>query len=265
MRPVHSLSALSDDELVSRLRRLIGAERAATVDVIVCLAEFDTRRLYLPLGFSSLFTYCRDHLHLGEGAAYRRIEAARASRRFPEILTLLNRGRITLTNLGLVAPHLTAANHATLLDEISHKRKSEVEIIIARLKPQPDAPSFIRRVPAHAGRHHAAGLSDDAVPVAVPAPLPAAVSPARPVIAPLSPERFKLQITMSQDTHDTLRELQDLLRHAVPSGDPAVIIERALKCLRQEVLRRKCGLRKSDIKEDDPRRPEPGGHASLLH
>lgn len=263
MTPVRSFAALTDNDLASALLRLVGAERAATADVISCLSEFDTRRLYLPLGFSSLFTYCRDCLHLGEGATYRRIEAARASRRFPEVLRLIARGDVTLTNLGLIAPHLTPSNHQALLQEISHKRKAEVEVIVAGLRPRPDAPALIRRLPQPSDR--IAGDQSDLSQRNVPAQIAAPVMAPRPVIAPLTPERFRLQITMSKDTHDTLRELQNLMRHAVPSGDPGVIIERALKCLRQEVLRRKCGLRKADMKEEDPRRPEKGGHASLLH
>ena len=43
--------------------------------------ELDARRLYLREGCSSLFTYCTQVLHLAEGSAYNRIEAARAARR----------------------------------------------------------------------------------------------------------------------------------------------------------------------------------------
>src|SRR5687768_9336482 len=93
---------LSDADLTTEVKRLLAVERRATAQLIACLAEFDARRLYLPQGFSSMFTYCRDHLHLGDGAAYRRIEAARASRRFPIILQMIADGLITLTNLGLI-------------------------------------------------------------------------------------------------------------------------------------------------------------------
>ena len=48
--------------------------------------ELDARRLYLGEGYSSLFTYCTQALHLAEGAAYNRIETARAARRFPMVL-----------------------------------------------------------------------------------------------------------------------------------------------------------------------------------
>lgn len=267
MGSVPSFRDLSDSDLTQTVANLIGSERAATAAVVASLAEFDRRRLYLALGFSSLYAYCRDAFHLGDGAAYRRIEAARACRRFPIVLELLSNGSVSLTTISLLSPHLTPANHHDLLDEATHQSTREVERIVARLCPRPDVPATVRKLPV-CGIEKAAQLEADAAACEAP-PTPGHTVPApashRPVIATLTPERFRLQITMSKDTHDTLRELQNLMRHAVPSGDPAVIIERALKCLRQEVLRRKCGLRKADIKEPDPQRPESGGHASLLH
>ena len=75
-------------------------------------------------------------------------------------------------------------------------------------------------------------------------PAPAPVN-ARPVVQPLAPGRYKLQLTIAMETHDTLRQLQDLMRHAIPDGDPARIIDRALTLLLEDVLRQKCAVTKS--------------------
>ena len=48
-----------------------------------------------------------------------------------------------------------------------------------------------------------------------------------------------MQFTVSKETHDKLRRLQDLLRHTVPNGDPAVIVDKALTLLLAEVERAK--------------------------
>jgi hypothetical protein len=45
----------------------------------------------------------------------------------------------------------------------------------------------------------------------------------RPVIAPLAPERYKIQFTASKETLNKLQYAQDLLRHVAPSGDLAVV------------------------------------------
>jgi hypothetical protein len=51
------------------------------------------------------------------------------------------------------------------------------------------------------------------------------------VVAPLSAERFKLQVTFSRQQRDKLRTAQDLLRHQQPDGDLAQILEKALDLL----------------------------------
>jgi 5-methylcytosine-specific restriction endonuclease McrA len=59
------------------------------------LAEVDARQLYLGEGCSSLFTYCTQVLHFLEHAAYHRIEAARAARRYHIMLELVANGDLT--------------------------------------------------------------------------------------------------------------------------------------------------------------------------
>jgi hypothetical protein len=75
-----TLEHLSDRELLTEVTRLAHREREATAQLIASLAELDERKLYLGEGCSSLFTYCTEVLHLSEGAAYGRIQAARAPR-----------------------------------------------------------------------------------------------------------------------------------------------------------------------------------------
>ena len=60
--------------------------------------------------------------------------------------------------------------------------------------------------------------------------------PRRPaVVAPLAPERYKVQFTVTRETYDKLRRVQDLLRHTIPNGDPAAIFDRALTLLLKDV------------------------------
>jgi 5-methylcytosine-specific restriction endonuclease McrA len=55
------------------------------------------------------------------------------------------------------------------------------------------------------------------------------------VIAPLSEATFKIQFTASRAFRDKLRQAQDLLRHRLPDGDPALILESALDLLIEQV------------------------------
>jgi hypothetical protein len=146
MTNIDSLAILSHQELLAKVKTLASNERRATAQLIASLAELDARRLYLAEGCSSLFTYCTQVLQLSEHAAYGRIEAARASR-FLMILDLLDEGAITLTTVGLLAPHLTPENHLEVLADARHKSKRAVEEIVARLRPASDVPATIRRLP----------------------------------------------------------------------------------------------------------------------
>ena len=120
------VSLLPDSCLLEEVDRLARVERAASVELIAALAEVDRRRLFAPAGYSSLFAYCTQRLLLSEGAAYSRIEAARASQRFPTILTALSDGAITLSTIGLIARHLTPDNCATIIETVGPDGSSGV-------------------------------------------------------------------------------------------------------------------------------------------
>lgn len=260
-------SALSDVELLLEVRALACCEHQATARLIAVLGEVDVRRLYLAEGFSSLFTYCTQVLHLSEHAAYGRIEAARAARKWPAVLDLLADGSVHLTAVTLLAPHLTPENHRDLLTAARHKSKREVEKIVAALRPQPPVPSSVRKLPAPAAPPVVATIPDN-VPVGelsvastdpVDNPVPPLVPEAPKPIAqvkPLAPEYYKVQFTVSRDTHDKLRQAQDLLRHRVPTGDVAAIFDRALTLLLAELHRTKHAA------TERPRSPRPSGSHS---
>jgi hypothetical protein len=62
---------------------------------------------------------------------------------------------------------------------------------------------------------------------------------ARAVSTPLSPGRFKLELTLGQDAHDQLMQLQALFRHQNPSGDLTSTVERAISELLERTMKRR--------------------------
>ena len=141
-------SRLSDGELVAEVARLAGCEREASASLVAHLAELYGRRLHERAGYASLFTYCTDALGLSEHEAYDRMRAAKVARRFPAVLGLLASGRVNLTTVRLLAPHLTRKNHQELLAAACGKRKRQVQELLAARFPQPDVPCSIRKLPA---------------------------------------------------------------------------------------------------------------------
>jgi hypothetical protein len=253
-------SHLGNTELTAELNRLARCEREATAALIVHLAEFDARRLFEGAGYSSLFKYCMAVLHLSEDAVYNRIKAARTARDYPVIIEKLESGALSPTTVRLLAPRLTPENHQELLAAASGKGKQAVEELLARRFPQPDVPARIRKVPS---RPAAPAL--EVAPAGAPAPNtcppvaggePLAAAPAaaagadaplvllvpvaaRPVVRPLAPERYEIRFTASAEMREKLRVAQDLLGHAIPSGDIAQVFDRALTLLVGDLTKRK--------------------------
>jgi 5-methylcytosine-specific restriction endonuclease McrA len=247
-----NLSRLSDADLISTTKRAAADERRATVQLVALLAELDARRLYLGEGCSSLFSYCTSVLHLSEHAAYHRIEAARTARRFPAVLDRLAEGSVTLTAIGLLRRHLTPENHGALLGAARHQTKRELERLVARLSPKADVASMVRRLPAvkvlsatpaDRGPFAAApapSAESRTDPAAQPVPLAATTGVLDPTLeSSSSRDRYLLRLTIGADTHAKLQRARDLLLHAIPSGDPAAIVDRALTVLVAQLERAK--------------------------
>src|SRR6267142_6982461 len=110
-----TLARLPNAQLLTRVRDLVHRANAMEAELLAHLGEVDARRLYLEEGCSSMFVWCQRALHFAEGVAYKRIQAARAARQFPEILEAVRRGDLHLTAVGLLAPKLTAANCPDLI------------------------------------------------------------------------------------------------------------------------------------------------------
>jgi hypothetical protein len=194
---------------------------------------------------------------MSEHAAYARIEAARLARRIPGILDRLADGRLSLTSIGLLAPHLDGDYCEELLDAATHLSKREVERLIAALHPQPEIPASVRALPVNAANLAVASeqtpsasseslapaitLANQTAGATAAASRPLTVTACRsvPVVAPLGPRQYLLRVTIGEDTQRKLERARDLLRHEVPDGDLAAIIDRGLTLLVSKAERTK--------------------------
>jgi len=228
----YQLSHLSDGSLLSGLRALLARDHGTTAEILAHVAEFDERKLYLPAAYPSMFAYCVGELHLSEEAAFKRIHAARAARRFPAIFTAVAEGRLHLSAVVMLAPHLTEENAEELLTAATHRTKAQIERILAERFPRPDVLAWVREIPASSTAVSIEHLDQHAPGRVEPAPGP--VQPPtlechRPRVKALAPQRFALQCTIDQETHDLLRYAQELLSHQVPPGDISKVLGHVLR------------------------------------
>ena len=246
------------------------------------LAELEERKLHTKDASESLFAHCTQRLGLSNSEAFHRITVARVARQFPVIFELLERRELHLTAVCLLRDYLTAENYLELLTEASHKTKWQVQELIARRFPRPDVGSSVRKLPARplptpalsAQSLPARSLPAQAVgagvpsapPVAAPPVVaPASVSPVaaqaaalavieKPIVAkvliePTSEARYRIQLNASSSLKKKLDQARALISHSNPSGDIAVVVERALDLLIEKVEKLRFG------KTERPRQP----------
>jgi 5-methylcytosine-specific restriction endonuclease McrA len=243
-------TSLSDEELVSRIAALCLEGRRLVARLIVHLIEVEDRALDKKSACSSMWEFCTERLKMSDGEASRRLNAARLVRRFPSVLGRIERGEIHLSALRQLRPYLEEENVDAVLDEAKGKNRSQLEEMIARRFPRPNAPTI--EIPM------AASMTTATVGAPPPPPAaPALACPAR--IEPLSATGVLVQMTMTAEGYADLKRAKELLGHCIPDGDTVKVIERALRTLVEDLERER------RAKTSRPRasvRPSKPGHIS---
>ena len=254
MRERYCLSGLRDEELLGALSGLVKTGNALNADVLAHLAELDERRLYLELGFSSLFAYCMEALGMDESSAGRRITAARVCRRYPYVFLHVANGALGLSVLCALNPYLNPENAAELFEACSNKSRRRVEEILAARFPKPDVRDLIRRVPnpAEIGAPNAPSLPSvpgSASPNPNPNPSLLAWAPPRRLlevparrIEPLSADRYGFHFTADAKLKEKLERARALLSHELPGGEMVALFDLALDALIQDREKRRFGV-----------------------
>ena len=247
----YSLTHLGNRALLRSLAWIVSRDRRITAALLAHLAEVDARRLYLGLGYASMHAFCVGELHFSDDAAYKRIQAARAARRFPQLFAAVEEGRLHLTAVRLLAPHLTPANADDLIAEATHQRAMAIEAMLARRFPSADPalpPARLRILPTAvptrpqpaAGQGEASLFDPPAGPSAGQLELaPGQVDGLTDETSLQPEEHFLLQVAIGKSTHDKLRYAQALLSHSLPPGDIAALLDRALEALIHQCEKRK--------------------------
>lgn len=262
----HSVSHLSDDALTHELVTWVANGRTNTAGVLVRLAEYDVRHLFLPAGYSSLHAFCVGRFKFTDDEAYRRIGAARAARRFPVIFDMVADSRLSLSAVCMLSPHLTEDTAHDLLAAAADKTKNEIAEMLARRFPVSDVLPWVTPIPqapavCTGGELVPGRVETETPPTAattvppgrvagrVGLPAPTHLVPGRVArVNPLSAQSYAVQFTLSREAHEKLKRVQALLGD---STDLAGVFEKGLDTLLSQLEKRKFGA------IDKPRRPRP--------
>jgi hypothetical protein len=250
----YTLTHLLDQTLLVELKSLVAQARATTALLIAHLGEVDARRLYAPAGYPSMFEYSVGELRFSEQAAFKRIRVARVARRFPVVYGMLADGRLSLSAIIMLTAYLRPEHGEELLTAAAGQTKAAIERLLAGCFPQPDLPAFAGPVATlmspfgvSAGtvkfspaEHAASGIAPPREfgdlqlspgRVGTTGPVSRAAPQVTQKLAPLAPQRYAVQCTVSLSTYEKLKHAQALLGHSVPSGELAQVLDRALDTL----------------------------------
>ena len=228
------ISTLTDEEVWRRFLELAAEERVLISDLVACLAEVDARMLVRDRHWPSLFDYCVFSLHWSESAAYRRIRAARAVRKFPMILEMLRDGRLHLEGVVILHAFIDDADFASLLLKAVGMTTKSIESLVADRRRDPPVRDSMRFV----------GISAPPVEAAEPPPAlelppntpadapssPAVVSAPPPPPSP-PPKLVRIGFTADESLHRMVLHAQQLMRHKYPNGSLEGIFRDALRLL----------------------------------
>lgn len=236
-----SINNATDQVLISKCELLSKKESEVTATFLVHILEFDRRKLYLDLGYSSLYAWMTEHLKYSEPAAMRRIKAARLLGFYPELYEVLIKREVSLTTLHLISPVVTPENKDELFSAIRGKSKSEVEIVVSRyvtkslpreiVKPI----SVVKKVEPILAAEPLFQVPKSEVDV----PQPIESEPATPRLEELE-DRVEIRFSLQCSSMDKLRRLQALMSHKAEAKS----LEGMLELMVDELLEKRDPARK---------------------
>jgi hypothetical protein len=94
-----NLKFLSNEVLLSEIKRRVASEREMTLSILHHLREISRRSLYAYLGYSSLFAYVTQELGYDSASAMRRIDAMRLLQEIPEAEEKIQDGSLSLSSV----------------------------------------------------------------------------------------------------------------------------------------------------------------------
>lgn len=227
---IEACRKLTDAKLAVSLAGAVAREREELISVLIHIGEFDARDLARDYGFANLFEYCIRTFRYSRSGAGRRIQAARAGRKFPIVLEMIGMGDLTLVGAAMLNEHLTEQNHAQVLASANRRNEEQVAAIVASLAPGKRKREVIRIVSAPSN----SGPSQPSIP---PQPPPEAGNAlvlsveAAPAAPEPRAELRRIAFDISADTYDLVRRAKEILRHRFPQGDMDDILRLALERL----------------------------------
>jgi 5-methylcytosine-specific restriction endonuclease McrA len=142
-----NVQQLSDKVLIDQAVLIVGHERGVTILALRHLREIEVRRLFVDMGYSSMYECCIRHFKYSEGQTQRRLSSARLMTELPEIEKQIQSGVLNVTNLAkiqsfvkaeqAVSQALSKDDKLTLIAQCENKTTRQLEKELIERSHQP--------------------------------------------------------------------------------------------------------------------------------
>ena len=103
--------------------------------ILDLLQKIDAAKLYLEMGYSSLFKYSVGYLKLSEAQSWTFMTVARKSKEVPELKTQIDNGELSVSTARRIVPVLEKSNHVEWIEKAKMLTKSELEKEVSKISP----------------------------------------------------------------------------------------------------------------------------------
>jgi len=185
-------------DLITKTKMLVAVERKTTTEIIKYLSIIENTKMFSQMGYSSMIKFCIRELGYSEGAAYRRVEAARLLKAHPALEENFKQGELSLTNAasaGRFIKEHKIEDKEKLIRELFNKSSREAEnLLLLKSNQQIKRKNILRKVSSH---------------------------------------DFDLTVTITEDAADRLRHIKDRKSHSLKNFEEllAFMIETTLEKL----------------------------------
>lgn len=222
------LKKLNRLELMGNLKTLVKREKDLTLEILDYLQEISNRKLFLEMGYSSLFSFLTEELGYCSGTAYLRIQTMKALE-FPQNRERILKDKASLNTLAKTQSFIN--NENKLLGKHSEPllTKEEKEEFFAVTEGV--AASKVEEV-----------LKEKKHEMVVKKSTEQGLPP------PVKKIFKKFNFEADQDLVGLIEEIKNLLPHTCPGGELADVLKKALPLAIQEIKIKKGLIKRSEIK-----------------
>ena len=238
---VEAAVGLSDRDLARCVADCAARERQSLAGLLGFLAEFDARDLHEPAGFDALYKYLMHHFGWSVSSTFKRIQAARACRRFPELLPPIAAGDLNLSAVCALAPVLTAENLSRVLFEAARLPREELKVYVLDLRAEQAPEPAPARPVAPFQLTLGATMASESLEASERTPIdPRWIPPLSPQVR-RAPEPTSLNVKVDASFHALFARVRALCAHGPTGRDPARVLRRGLEMLLEAEEKRRFG------------------------